>query len=67
MRTLVRAFSRKEAESRVRQMKREGWKALTDIKVDESYYMSVNYVCVMEKEDIKVDPSKKKRTWGKFC
>lgn len=67
MRTLVRAFSRKEAESRVSQMKREGWKALTDIKVDESYYMSVNYVCVMEKEDVEVDPSKKKRTWGKFC
>jgi hypothetical protein len=65
LRTLVRAGTIVEVEKRVQAMSREGWTAITPVKLDDSMmaYNRVDYICVMERPEDHIHSNKKK--WGR--
>jgi hypothetical protein len=60
MRTIVRANNPVDCQRRVTIKEREGWKAITNVKLDTSGDYD-SYVCVMEKSD---EPHEKKHKWN---
>lgn len=50
MRTLVRSNNIKDCQQRVKVKEKEGWKAITEVKLDTSGDYDT-YVCVMERPD----------------
>jgi hypothetical protein len=53
VRCLVRSHTIKDCEQRVKVKEREGWKRLTEVKLDDSHisWGDISYVCVMEMPD----------------
>ena len=63
MKRLARGDTPTECEKSRDRLKKNGWKAISDIKVDDSlaYMGEISYVVVMERPD---EPGKTKKKWN---
>lgn len=58
MRIIARGSTPEACQQRVEQLKKAGWKPITEVKLDPSPTIDISFVCVMERED---DSTKKRR------
>jgi hypothetical protein len=67
MRELARGNTVKDCEDSIKRLEKQGFKAITPIKLDDSRidYGVVRYVCVMENKNKEVQDSKNPQRRGK--
>jgi hypothetical protein len=64
MRMIARGNTPENCTKRVNQLKKEGWKPITDVKLDPSPSIDLSWVCVLERDlkgDIPESFGKKRR------
>jgi hypothetical protein len=61
MRMIARANTPEMCTKRVNELKKEGWKPITEVKLDPSPSIDMSFVCVLEREG---EPIKRKGHFG---